>query len=673
MEQYEDLCMRLYWDCQGLNTKLVEGGKELDRKKCIIAWLDTIDSKYPRIPDFKSEYSWFNVSTPVTMDRLEGQVTLLDFFTYCCINCMHILPDLERLEEKWGRKGLVVVGVHSAKFENEKVGEHLGHAIARYNIRHPVCNDSQATMWSTLGVTCWPTQLVLGPHGRPVWVAMGEGHGPFMEELVEIMVEHYGGRGLLTGAPVEVVENSEVGGSVLQYPGKVEVVGERVVVSDSGHHRVLVVDKEGRVVEIVGEGKAGYKDGGLSEAQFNNPQGVCVVGDRVYVCDTDNHRVRCVDLQARQVNTVVGTGVMGMDKEGGRQGVEQEISSPWDLCLIEQGGGSGLLVAMAGSHQMWLYCLSDITWWKGVTYKQGIMVRVVGSGMEENRNNSYPHKAGLAQPSGICCDQDWVYLADSESSTVRKVNRKDGAVKNLCGGERDPTNLFAYGDVDGDGVAAKLQHPLGVTVGEQGEVFIADSYNHKVKVVTGSKGSVKSVVGGGENDATQLSEPGGLCVDGEKMYVADTNNHCVKVVDLATGSMQRWDIVMQDMVDSPDTKAIVSNHTLKEQEGSVTLTAKLSLGEGAKVNPEAPSTWSLTVDSPDWAYPAKGKVESVDLSIPLQHPAITPGQVVTVELSARIYICTAEGLCMVKTVKHMARITVGGGGGDVLDLGKLGL
>ena len=190
------------------------------------------------------------------------------------------------------------------------------------------------------------------------------------------------------------------------------------------------------------------------------------------------------------------------------------------------------------------------------------MVRVVGSGMEENRNNSYPHKAGLAQPSGICCDQDWIYLADSESSTVRKVHRKDGAVKNLCGEERDPTNLFAHGVVDGEGVATKLQHPLGVTLGEQGEVYIADSYNHKVKVVTGTKGSVKRVVGGaGDNNATQLSGPGGLCVASDKLYMADTNNNCLKVVDLATGSMQRWDIVMMDIIDSPDSKAIVSTTT----------------------------------------------------------------------------------------------------------------
>eukprot|EP00092_Neocalanus_flemingeri_P027822 GFUD01030203.1.p1 GENE.GFUD01030203.1~~GFUD01030203.1.p1 ORF type:complete len:491 (-),score=183.82 GFUD01030203.1:143-1615(-) len=486
-----------------------------------------------------------------------------------------------------------------------------------------------------------------------------------------VLVEHYGGLGEITGVPLELVENSHVGGSVLHYPGKVAVSGERVVVSDSGHHRVLVMDKEGRVVEVVGEGKAGYKDGGFSEAQFNNPQGVCVVGDKMFVCDTDNNRVRCVDLVEKQVSTVVGTGALGMDKEGGKQGVEQEISSPWDICHVEQGDGSGLLVAMAGSHQVWLYCLTDIPWWKKVTYTQGTMVRVVGSGMEENRNNSYPHKAGLAQPSGISLDEDWIYLADSESSTVRKVNRKDGAVKNLCGGERDPTNLFAYGDVDGDGMAAKLQHPLGVAVGGEGQVYIADSYNHKVKVVEGSKASVSRLVGGvaGDDGTTQLCEPGGLCVDGDKLYVADTNNHCVKVVDLGTGVMQRWNIVMMDVVDSTE-KTVISNHTMGEQQGTLTITARLCLGEGSKLNAEAPSSWSLAVDRPDWQCQPKGRVESDVLTIPVTHPAMSAGQVATVELSGKVYICTAEGLCMVRTVKHVARVTVGGGGVN-LDLGEL--
>jgi len=488
-----------------------------------------------------------------------------------------------------------------------------------------------------------------------------------MEELVEIMVEHYGGRGLLTGTPVEVTENAHVGGSVLRYPGKVIVEGERVVISDTGNHRVLVVDKQGKVMMVVGQGKAGFHDGGFEEAKFNNPQGVCIVGDLVYVCDTDNHRIRCLDMVTMQVTSVVGTGVMGTDKEGGRSGVEQVISSPWDICHIEQGGGSGLLGAMAGLHQVWLYCLTDITWWKGVTYKQGTMVRVVGSGMEENRNNSYPHKAGLAQPSGISCDQDFIYLADSESSTVRKISRKDGAVKNLCGGERDPTNLFAYGDVDGDGVNAKLQHPLGVAVGDQGEVFIADSYNHKLKVVKGPKGSVKTLVGG---EDYQLSEPGGLAWNNGKLYVADTNNHCIKMIDPETGVMNLFDIFIADIVDSPETAPVASNHTIIGKEGVTCLQAELGLAEGSKLNNEAPSTWSLEVEGDGWSHSAGGKLESDVLNTSFQHPTITSDKTITLKLSARVYICTADNLCMVKTVKHVARIS-GGGDKEIVMMGKL--
>merc|ERR1719154_45345 len=157
---------------------------------------------------------------------------------------------------------------------------------------------------------------------------MGGGHAAWVDELVGVIVEFYGSRGLLTGVPLEIVENSEVEGRVLNYPGKVVANGERVVVSDSGNHRLLVLSKDGKLEFVVGDGKAGYKDGGLHEAKFNNPQGVCVVEDRLYVCDTDSHRLRCVDLPSTNVTTVVGTGVMGTDKVGGKQGIEQDISSP---------------------------------------------------------------------------------------------------------------------------------------------------------------------------------------------------------------------------------------------------------------------------------------------------------------------------------------------------------
>lgn len=126
---YEDLAMRLYWDCQELEARLSEVPSE-GRRSVLLAWLESQEGKYPVIPEFKPEFSWYNVSSPLSLERLAGCLTLLDFFTYCCINCLHILPDLARLEQKY--KGqLTVVGVHSAKFENERHGEHVKDAVAR--------------------------------------------------------------------------------------------------------------------------------------------------------------------------------------------------------------------------------------------------------------------------------------------------------------------------------------------------------------------------------------------------------------------------------------------------------------------------------------------------------------------------------------------------------------
>ena len=105
--------------------------------------------------------------------------------------------------------------------------------------------------------------------------------------------------------------------------------------------------------------------------------------------------------------------------------------------------------------------------------------------------------------------------------------RKDGAVKGLCGGEIDPLNLFAFGDLDGEGRSARLQHPLGVAVGEEGVVYVADSYNHKLKRVETESSKAKVIT---MNEG--LNEPGGLCLskDQKKLYIADSNSHAIQVI-----------------------------------------------------------------------------------------------------------------------------------------------
>ena len=200
---------------------------------------------------------------------------------------------------------------------------------------------------------------------------------------------------------------------------------DKLVVADSGHHRLLVIEpSSGEVEKVIGTGQPGFQDGSLANAQFRAPQGIAVVDELIYVCDTENHLLRMVDLAAGTVETVAGTGAQGFDRVGGKQGKEQPISSPWDVCHVHGvDGGSGLLVAMAGIHQLWLFCITDIVWWKNLKFTSGTMVSVAGSGNEENRNNSYPAKAGFAQPSGVAATAEWIYLADSESSTIRRISR----------------------------------------------------------------------------------------------------------------------------------------------------------------------------------------------------------------------------------------------------------
>ena len=149
-----------------------------------IEWMESKDSS--NIPDFESNLEWLNCASPLSFKhQLRGKVCVLDFFTYCCINCMHILPDLEALEHLYSEKdGLVILGVHSAKFENEKSSTNILSAVLRYDIKHPVVNDSEAKLWHTLSVQCWPTLVVVGPEGKILLSLVGEGHRDILLQFV---------------------------------------------------------------------------------------------------------------------------------------------------------------------------------------------------------------------------------------------------------------------------------------------------------------------------------------------------------------------------------------------------------------------------------------------------------------------------------------------------------
>nr|XP_508046.3 NHL repeat-containing protein 2 isoform X1 [Pan troglodytes] len=681
-----------------LEYALLDAVTQQEKDSLVYQYLQKVDGweQDLSVPEFPEGLEWLNTEEPISVYKdLCGKIVVLDFFTYCCINCIHLLPDLHALEHTYSDKdGLLIIGVHSAKFPNEKVLDNIKSAVLRYNITHPMVNDADASLWQELEVSCWPTLVILGPRGNMLFSLIGEGHKDKLFLYTSIALKYYKDRGQIRDNKIGIkLYKDSLPPSPLLFPGKVTVdqVTNRLVIADTGHHRILVVWKNGQIQYSIGGPNPGRKDGIFSESTFNSPQGVAIMNNIIYVADTENHLIRKIDLEAEKVSTVAGIGIQGTDKEGGAKGEQQPISSPWDVVFGTSGSeaqrGDILWIAMAGTHQIWALLLDSGKLPKKNELTKGTCLRFAGSGNEENRNNAYPHKAGFAQPSGLslASEDPWscLFVADSESSTVRTVSLKDGAVKHLVGGERDPMNLFAFGDVDGVGINAKLQHPLGVTWDKKRNLlYVADSYNHKIKVVDPKTKNCTTLAGTGDtNNVTSSSftestfnEPGGLCIgeNGQLLYVADTNNHQIKVMDLETKMVSVLPIFRSEnaVVDGPFL--VEKQKTLPKLPKSapsirlspVTACAgqtlqfklRLDLPSGSKLTEGVSSCWFLTAEGNEWLLQgqiATGDIENISSqpTISLQIPDDCLSLEAIVSISVFLYYCSADSsACMMKAI-----------------------
>lgn len=489
------------------------------------------------IPDFPKNSQWFN-TLPLSFEKeLKGKIVVLDFWTYCCINCMHVLPELAALERKYTDMPVVFIGVHSAKFTNEKNSENIRQAVLRYEIAHPVINDVDMKMWRQLGVNSWPTVIIVGPEGNILLAVSGEGKGSVIDKCISDALRKYKGALVVTPLPIQLEREKENTTSPLKFPAKLatDPVGKKLFVSDSNNHRILICSFDGDILDIIGNGYAGFQDGTYRDAEFNRPQGICFYDNKLYIADTENHALRVIDLKTHDVTTIAGCGIQGRDYHGGSTGRRQLLSSPWDVCVDEPS--KRLFIAMAGTHQIWVCDL-----------KNGICQVFSGSGAEMNYNSRDPLEAAWAQPSGLALVDDELYVADSESSTIRCIDIVTGETRTLVGGDNEePRNLFSYGDKDGAGDQAKLQHPLGlIWLPKEGVLAIADTYNHRIKKVDPKKNTVTKWIGTGSlgyrdgNKATaQFSEPSGFAPgpDSNTLFVADTNNHVIRKIDISSGNV----------------------------------------------------------------------------------------------------------------------------------------
>ncbi len=498
----------------------------------------------PPRPSLDGAIGWIN-SGPIALESLKGKVVLLDFWTYCCINCHHILPDLAKLEAKY-KNELVVVGVHSGKFDAERNTENIRRKVAEYRIKHPVANDAEMTIWERFDIRSWPSRVLIDPEGNlvalgreangaPIFAVGGEGRYEAFDRVIGQLIDEARKRGTLDETPVSFpAEGSQYADKPILFPGKVlaDAASNRLFVSDTGHDRIVITDLEGRNPIVVGDGGEGLVDGDFATARFNRQQGMCLDGDVLYVADTENHAIRAVDLKARTVKTVVGTG-----KQAERDprepfvgpGATSAISSPWDV--IQVPGSNRVYIAMAGTHQIFAYDPDS-----------GTVRRFAGSGYE-NIHDGSPREARFAQPSGLATDGENLLIADAEVSGVRIITGLTTAPKV---GRIVGKGLFDFGDRDGKGPEeVRLQHCLGLAFAD-GKLYIADTYNNKVKVCDPKTAVVETFLGDGEagdsDDPVRLHEPGGLSAANGKLYVADTNNHKIKVVDLATKTVKTLEI-----------------------------------------------------------------------------------------------------------------------------------
>lgn len=465
-------------------------------------------------PDFTGNKGWLNTAKPISIKDLRGKVVLLDFWTYCCINCMHAIATLKALEAKYPNE-LVVLGVHSGKFNNEKDLENIRAAVARYDVRHPVVNDPEMTIWGAYDVDSWPFFVLIDPSGKIVSNTRGEPGPALIEQVDSLIASSRTNKSLRSNALNIVAEKDKIKKLPLMFPGKVlaDQSTNRLIISDTGHNRIIAADLSGQVQFVIGSGKKGLVDGGFSQAQLNAPQGVALKGDELFIADTENHAIRVANLKLRTVSTIAGTGKQSRTREGGVASAVA-LNSPWDLNLVD----GKLYVAMAGAHQIWQYApiTKQIAPWSG-------------SGRERILDGVASH-ACFSQPSGLTSDGKKLYVADSEASGVRSVNLSDGTASTIVG-----KGLFDFGDKDGVGPSARLQHPLGV-LWYDGKLYVADSYNHKIKILDPSTKKSTTFLGTGkpgfvDGAKPSFSEPGGLSGAGGKLFIADTNNHAIRVYD----------------------------------------------------------------------------------------------------------------------------------------------
>lgn len=579
---------------------------------------------------------WLNTGgRELSLADLRGKVVLLDFWTFCCINCLHVLDELRPLEEKY-RDELVIIGVHSPKFEFERTIEAVDQAVERYQVEHIVLDDPDLVTWQAYTARAWPTLAVIDPEGYLVASMSGEGHSAGLAGLIEDLLAEHEDKGTLHRGSGPYVPPEPREGELL-FPGKLVRLsrGEHagnLLVADSGHHSYVEYDPTGtQLLQRIGTGERGLTDGSFAHAQFSEPGGAVelpeelaqAVGYDIVVADTVSHLLRGIDLGTGTVSTVAGTGEQYMvgahDNVTGRSGAEGrydgpasdvKLSSPWDLSFVPATGD--VLVAMAGNHTIWAFDPAAGT------------IRLFSGTMNEGLVDGPAEDAWYAQTSGLSPAADGsVIAADAETSALRLIDPQTGGVTTLVG-----AGLFDFGFQDGPAGAARLQHPLGAAELPDGSIAVADTYNGAIRRYDPVADDVSTLARG-------LAEPSDILVvpatddQPAHLLVAESAAHAITAVSIPEHAQKVSEGAQQ-----------TTRPASRIGRGPVQVRVHFDVPKGQKLDDRwgDPTYLQVSATPPELIVSGAGGSEGIDRAVEL-NPELSEG---VLHISARAAACDGE-------------------------------
>ncbi len=590
-----------------------------------------------RAPELKGR-GWLNTGgKALTLADLRGKILVLDFWTFCCINCLHVLDELRPLEEKYG-DALVVIGVHSPKFEHERDPKALAAAVERYGVHHPVIDDGDMHLWQQYAAKAWPTLAVVDPTGYLVASMAGEGHAEGLSRLIDELVAKHEADGTLHRGDGPYVPPPAPDG-LLHFPGKaIELPSGNLLASDSARHSVVELTPDGEtVVRRFGNETRGEP--------FSEPQGLALLPPRVseltgydvVVADTVNHQLRGLNLTTGEVSHLAGSGKPWRSAvdDHAHDALATDLSSPWDVAWFDEK----VIIAMAGIHQLW--------WFDPIKRTVGVYA---GTTVEALRDGPLPD-VWMAQPSGLSVSADGkrLWIADSETSALRYV--EDGVLHTAVG-----QGLFDFGHVDGPADTALFQHPLGVAALNDGSVLVADTYNGAVRRFDPAANAVSTIDSG-------LAEPSDILV---------TSSGEVLVVESAAHRLARL---------APGVVRTVEGERHKTERppshlapGEVTLDVIFTPAPGQKLDNQFGSPVRLTVSASPAELLLDGEGVTTELSRKLVlNPEVPKGVLQVVAQAATCDVDAEFGACHLTRQDWGVPIVVDSNGPDRLPLILRGL